>query len=436
MTNQLGHILIVDDNLQNLKILSEMLISQEYRVSDANSGKVALQKVKSDPPDLILLDIRIPDMSGYEVGFLLKEQENTKDIPIIFLSNLDSPLDKLEAFSSGGVDYISKPFNLMEVLARVEVHLQLRCLQTQLKEKIHFLETQNAILQYEVCDRLKFEYEFYEELKTAIERKEFQLYYQPIVDFNTGKVLSFEALLRWNHPKRGIVLPADFIPFAEATGLINLIGEWTIEAAIGQLKLWNCQFPENLDLAVSVNVSGYQLLDNSLFEYTKKALHESEIHPHKLQLEITESVLIRDRETTVEVLEKFKKIGLQLYLDDFGTGYSSLSLLYDLPIDVLKIDRSFVQKEEWIIVNAITKLATALDKDIIVEGIETLEQLTTLINMSCHRGQGYYFSKPVNAAKATEIISECLIKPPLELFCPPFTVLDKERLRKGGSIAS
>ncbi len=407
-----AHILMVDDDSFNLELLSLVLTGQGYRVTALNSGRVALEKVKNDPPDLILLDVEMPEMSGYEVCTQLKDREDTTHIPVLFISGLEGVLDKLEAFSIGGADYISKPFNMVEVLARVKYHLHSRYIQHQLQTKAKYLETENAYLQNSVCDRLGFDHELYKDLKIAAEtnkiQNQLQLYYQPIIDFDSGEIISFEALLRWFHPQHGMISPADFIPLAESTGLINPIGLWIIEEAIAQLSSWSQLFPKYQNLSITVNVSGCQLLDNSLFNHTRNALQANNVNPNKLKLEITESVLMKDADATVKILDRFKQFGVQLYIDDFGTGYSTLNRLHDFPVDVLKIDRAFVHHGKWIMVQAIANLAKTLGKDIIVEGVETIEQLTTLKNLGCTKGQGYYFSKPVDVIKATEIFRDHL----------------------------
>jgi EAL domain-containing protein (putative c-di-GMP-specific phosphodiesterase class I) len=314
------------------------------------------------------------------------------------------------------VDYINKPFALVEVLARVESQLNIRQLQSQLQQKAKSLEIENEFLQNRVCDRLGFDHELYKDLRVAQAQNQLQLYYQPIINFDTGEILSFEALLRWIHPVHGIISPTDFIPLAESTGLIIPIGFWVIEQAIAQLSNWNQLFPEYANLSITVNVSGYQLQDDSLFRHTQNALQASNVDPQKLKLEITESVLMTDPDTAIKVLNRFKQLGVQLYIDDFGTGYSTLSRLYDFPVDVLKIDRSFVNDGQWTMIEAITNLAKTLGKDIIIEGIETIEQLTILKNIGCHKGQGYYFSKPLDAVKTTNTLKRTLaIKTP-EIF--------------------
>jgi diguanylate cyclase len=405
MSNKSGNILIVDDSSINRKLLAAILSMQGYAITEAVNGKEALDRAHKDAPDLMLLDVNMPGMSGYDVCAELKQSPETIDIPVIFVTALETLWDRIEGFSVGGVDYIHKPFENIEVLARVDTHIQLRQLQKQLHKRAESLELQNTILQNEMCDRFGVDQEFYQDLKYASVRQELKLYYQPIVDFNTGKVLGFEALVRWIHSKQGMIAPDRFIPFAECTGLINPMGEWIVHEAITQIATWNQLFNSDR-LSVSVNVSANQLLNNSLVDYIQTALQENNVESHQLKLEITESVLVNDPDATVEILKQFKNLGIDLYMDDFGTGYSSLSRLYDFPVDVLKIDRSFIQKRKWPIVKAIVQIAAAMDKEVIVEGVETLEELDALRDLSCSQGQGYYFSKPVDAIAATNIITE------------------------------
>jgi diguanylate cyclase len=410
MSNKSGNILIVDDSSINRKLLSAILIMQGYEITEAADGREALVKANSESPDLILLDVNMPEMSGYDVCAELKRNTITKDIPVIFVTALETLWDRIEGFSLGGVDYIHKPFENIEVLARVDTHIQLRQLQKQLYRRAESLEIQNTILQNEIRDRLGVEQEFYKDLEFACEREELKLCYQPIINFNTNRILGFEALVRWVHPKYGVIAPDRFIPFAECTGLINPMGEWILNTALSQIAQWNKSFNNSDRLSISVNVSANQLLNNSLVSFTQRALREHDVTCDQLKLEITESLLVNDPDATVEVLQQFKDLGIELHIDDFGTGYSSLSRLDDFPIDVLKIDRAFIKNGRWAIVKAIVQIAAAMNKGVIVEGVETLEQLISLKNLSCSQGQGYYFSKPVDAQTATNLVEEDLKK--------------------------
>jgi diguanylate cyclase len=398
-------ILIVDDTPYNCQLLSTMLSMQGYKVLKAENGEKALAVVDREIPDLILLDIRMPDLSGIEVCVRLKDNPVSADIPVIFISAIDEESDKVEAFSVGGIDYINKPFHLAEVLARVQTHLKLRMLQSQLQEQALLLKRQNTNLQKELSSILGIDQTLHDDLQIALEQEQFQLYYQPIVDLDSKTILGFEALIRWQHPERGFISPLSFIPLAEATGLINPIGKWVIDRACNQLYEWTEQFPDISDLTVSVNVSTKQLANPDLIDYVEKVLQETKIAPHGLKLEITESSVMGDPDRAMHILSRLQDLGVQFYMDDFGTGYSSLRRLNDFPIDVLKIDQSFIKQEEWVVVNAILMLASALDKAVIIEGIETEDQLLALKNLGCRHGQGYLFSRPLDRQGATKLLA-------------------------------
>ncbi|WP_204101835.1 MULTISPECIES: GGDEF domain-containing response regulator [Spirulina sp. CCY15215] len=601
-------ILLVDDTPDNLRLLSTALSQRGYKVRVAIDGNIALMGANANPPDLILLDICMPGMNGYEVCKHLKANLKTAPIPIIFMSALDETLDKIKAFRIGGVDYITKPFQFEEVIARIESQLTIRRLQlslqtlnkqlekrvrertfelerevlqrkqaqeqllhlvlhdtlTQLPNRSLFIERlEEAILKSKInpnysfvvmfldCDRFKqvndslghnigdrllvavgdrlqnclrtedtlarlggdefailldaidskeeiitiaerinhqlsypfylYEYEvfisisigivvsqdklyrqFYgteteticyqkpeqilrdadiamyrakalgkaryeifnpkmhrqalnllhleNDLRWAFERQEFMLYYQPIISLIRGKIIGCEALIRWNHPQRGLIYPDDFIPVAEEMGLILPLGDWILKESCQQLKKWH-----NLDLgeqpfSISVNMSARQFSQANPLEKIEKILQEVHLENHYLKLEITESVLIDHPESIVILLEKIKARKISISLDDFGTGYSSLSYLHRFPIDTLKIDRSFIHRLEengknLDIVKAIISLAHNLGMEIIAEGIETISQLDLLRSLGCGYGQGYFFARPLNSTQAEKLLT-------------------------------
>ncbi|MEA5508844.1 PAS domain S-box protein [Crocosphaera sp. UHCC 0190] len=238
------------------------------------------------------------------------------------------------------------------------------------------------------------------DLRKAIERKEFQLYYQPIISLKSGKLTGFEALIRWQHPQRNLVFPGHFIPIAEETGLIIPMGEWILEEACQQLKTWQTQFPEFPDLKVSVNLSSKQLRYTNLIDTLDRILEKTQLESHFLKVEITESLLMENIQAATEILLQIKRRRIEICLDDFGTGYSSLSYLHRFPVNTLKIDRSFVMRmeknnENSEIIRAIISLAHILDMEIIAEGVETASQLAQLKQLGCEQGQGYFFAKPL-----------------------------------------
>jgi diguanylate cyclase (GGDEF)-like protein/PAS domain S-box-containing protein len=249
------------------------------------------------------------------------------------------------------------------------------------------------------------------DLRQAIVRQEFRVDYQPIVLLKTGIVIGFEALLRWEHPLRGLISPEEFIPVAEETGLIMPIGQWVLHEACRQMRAWQVEFPTCPLLTISVNFSIKQFTQPELIEQIAGILQEINLDARHLRLELTESMLMENAECVTAVLLQLKALGVWLYLDDFGTGYSSLSYLHRFPINALKIDRSFVNRmgysdESCEIVRAITTLAHALGMDVIAEGVETIEQLAQLSTLECKYGQGNFFSKPLDSATATALIAE------------------------------
>jgi diguanylate cyclase (GGDEF)-like protein/PAS domain S-box-containing protein len=249
------------------------------------------------------------------------------------------------------------------------------------------------------------------DLRRAIERAEFEVYYQPVIRLNGGLITGFEALLRWNHPTRGVVLPGDFIGCAEETGLIVPIGEWVLREACTQMQCWHIGYPPCRDLTISVNLSGKQFSHPALIS---KALRDSSLVPSSLKLEITESVIMEDPQAASKLLEQLHRQQVQSYVDDFGTGYSSLSYLHRFPMSALKIDKSFVTNigpsgENAEIVRTIVTLAHNLGMSVIAEGVETAGQLELLRTMGCEYGQGFFFSRPVIAATAEAMIArQCL----------------------------
>ncbi|HYX16821.1 MAG TPA: EAL domain-containing protein [Nostoc sp.] len=251
------------------------------------------------------------------------------------------------------------------------------------------------------------------DLRRAIERQEFQVYYQPIVSLETYQIIGFEALVRWQHPEHGIIYPEKFIPLAEETGLIVPIGYWVLHEACRQMRAWQLKFPTNPSLTISVNISSKQFSHLNLIEKIRQILLDSGLEGSSLKLEITETVLMKNSDSATAMLLELQQMDIQLHLDDFGTGYSSLSYLHHFPFSALKIDRSFVinigaNGENLEIVQAIISLAQSLNINVIAEGIETREQLTQLQIKKCKYAQGYIFSRPLDSNSVDALIASSL----------------------------
>ncbi len=262
----------------------------------------------------------------------------------------------------------------------------------------------------QTLDRATLEHD----LRRAIDRSELRLHYQPLVDLGTGRIVGMEALLRWLHPVRGLVSPLSFIPLAEETGLILPIGQWVLETACAQVRDWQRRIPGAADLVVSVNLSARQFAQADLVPTIAAIVDNTGLDPAALELEITESIVMDQSEASIERLQALRALGVQLVLDDFGTGYSSLSYLRRLPLDTIKVDRSFVSglgldgREAAVdlpIVQAVISLAHGLGISVVAEGIEGPGQLACLRDLACDRGQGFYFARPLPPDELEAILS-------------------------------
>ncbi len=258
----------------------------------------------------------------------------------------------------------------------------------------------------QALNRMKLE----ADLRHGIERHEFFLVYQPIISLATQRLAGFEALVRWQHPERGLVSPVEFIPLAEETGLIVPIGHWVMQEACAQLKEWQQAYATSFPLQMSVNLSSRQFTQPNLIEQIKSVLEEAGLDPRYLKLELTESAVMDNVEAAIKQLQEMRDLGIQLSIDDFGTGYSSLSYLHRFPLNTLKVDRSFVsqmnKKENLEIVRTIIALARSLELKVIAEGVETFAQLQQLQNLTCEYGQGYYFAKPLDKEAAAAFMRD------------------------------
>ena len=265
----------------------------------------------------------------------------------------------------------------------------------------------DARMQTEELDLLQLE----ADLQQAIQLKQFQLYYQPIVCLKTNRTTGFEALIRWQHPTKGWISPAEFIPLAEQSGLISAIGRWVLTEACSQLQRWQDQLESFLPLSMAVNLSGIQLTQPELVDEIQQLCVGFDLNKVQLKLEITESVLMKNAAIAIAVLEQLKQNQVQVCIDDFGTGYSSLAYLHCLPIDILKIDRSFVRQmledeKNHSIVRAIIALADALGLTVIAEGVETQAQLDGLRSLNCDYAQGYLLSRPMPAVAVADWLQD------------------------------
>ena len=294
----------------------------------------------------------------------------------------------------------------------------------------------HATYEPELYDATVAQMELKADLRGAIEAEQLHVAYQPIVDIDSGAIIGTEALMRWDHPRRGPIPPVDFIPLAEEGGMILDLGRWILEAACRQTRAWQDQTGKS-ELSVSVNLSGRQVADENLVADVGRILSASGLEPRHLTLEITESVLVHDVETTIAAFRGLKALGIRLAIDDFGTGYSSLSYLRQFPIDILKIDRSFVASIDGsdnsiALVRSILNLSSTLRLDTVAEGIETSEQQAVLLGLGARRGQGYLFARPM----AADALSALLGRGGMDSIEPPAAPLqpDPKAVRRSAAM--
>lgn len=593
-------ILIIDDTADNLRILSSILVRVGYKVRKALNWQMACTACQTQLPDLILLDIMMPEVDGYEVCQRFKDDRVTADIPIIFISALDDIFDKVKAFKVGGVDYITKPFEFAEVIVRVQNQLELRSAQLEILElndrleervKQRTLELENTLLKLKIeinsrqelqnkllesalrdaltnlpnrvsfinrleqalnraklesehnfavlfldCDRFKiindslghlvgdrlliaiaerlqtslspfdtlarlggdefgiilenvsdiemvtsiaesilnslsqhfnvsryqvfvnvsiginwgnisyekpeyllrdadtamyrakalgrgrfhvFDPEMHREaiqilelendLRRAVKKQELVVYYQPIISLKTGSIIGFEALVRWQHPGKGLILPTEFIPVAEETGLIHAIDTWVLKTACNQLCIWQNHPAVPKPLYISVNLSAKLFLQPNLLAQIDQIIHETKVNPAFLELEITESVIMENSVDVKATLQELKQRNIKLTMDDFGTGYSSLSYLHNFPLSTLKIDKSFLNlmqnnHENMGLVPAMIGIAHSMGMKAIAEGVETSEQLSQIRDLKCNFAQGNLFSEPMEPQRILDLM--------------------------------
>jgi len=405
-------ILIVDDLPPQARLLMRVLEQAGYQnLTVEHDPYVALERFKQERFDLILLDYEMPEMNGLQLmeQMLLHQQQLHKGpgdavdyLPIIMVTADDQESLRIHALSSGAKDFVSKPFNRKEVVSRVNNLLEIRQMHQQLLE-------QNRELHEQIQERFSSEErDRIEEIERGVTEQQFVLLYQPQVRVNRGEapvLEGVEALARWDHPERGLLPPLDFIDLAERSGLIFELGEQLLYQACRQFMQWLEQgrAPEH----ISVNLSAKQFSDSKLEQKLDKLLRETQIPPNCLCLEVTESIMMEDIEQGVELLKRLRSRGLRISIDDFGTGYSSLSYLKYFPIDMLKIDRSFVRElpEDQAgvaIVRAIHQLAKGLGVDTVVEGCETEAQLEFLNKEGMRLIQGFYYGAPEAADEVAQ----------------------------------
>lgn len=421
-------ILIIEDDVMVREVITTILENEKFEVIQAEAGAQGIILAKQYLPDLIICDIMMPKLSGYDVLKQLGETDKTAAIPFIFISAKAHKNDVRLGMELGADDYITKPFTKQELIAAVKTRLKKQIQRqrsyenefSQIEPKINQLNSANLkiILAPHHGWPSRFEQVIMSpekiitmtgEITQALEQKEFQLYYQPQVDIRTGQIIGLEALIRWQHQQRGMISPAEFIPIAEAKGLIIPLGEWVIKVLCENVKKW--QEMGYSFRRVAANISAQQLQQPQFVSKLLEILMETGLSPQYLELELTESTVVQNIEQTIDIFKQLKNIGVQIGIDDFGTGYSSLSYLNNFDFDTLKIDRSFLQQldkhpKKQAMVQLMIELGHTLNLKVLAEGVETEAELNILKQLHCDEYQGYLFSPPLPASEIDTLLQK------------------------------
>jgi EAL domain-containing protein (putative c-di-GMP-specific phosphodiesterase class I) len=354
----------------------------------------------------------VPDVREYKNGLLFERAQQfgacfVAGAPVRDINNEIIAVLIIGAHEPGEKTDLSKLGALERLAAMAASLLELEHLQLKLNEG-----AQHESLRSQRRSRAHLRVEPWPspgELRRALDRNEFELYYQPEIELATHRIIGVEALIRWRHPEKGLIFPGQFIPIAEESGLILPIGRWGLREACSQIQRWNQRDASLKNMRVCVNLSARQFAQEQICEHIKELLDEMGISGQQLGIELTETSLISNIGTAVRVLSGLRQFGISLLMDDFGTGYSSLNYLQSFSFDVLKIDRSFISRMEngnsaQQIVRTIIELARVLGMEVVAEGIETMEQYKLLCKLGCRYGQGYLFARPMPANEVTKLL--------------------------------
>ena len=394
-------ILVIEDERVIRENILKLLKAEGFDVTGASNGAQGLYAAVSNLPDVIICDVMMPELDGYGVLAALRSNPVTATVPFIFLTGKAERSEMRQGMELGADDYLTKPFSKAELVGAIASRLKK---QEALAQQQHNLRSPSSELLQDAANKL-------EQIKTslcdAMEREEFQVYYQPQVNVQSGKIMSAEALVRWLHPEKGLISPAEFIPAAEETGFIVQLGEWVLQTACRQMQVWqNAGFSLQ---QVAVNLSPRQFHQPDLSSRIAQILAEIGLKPSSLELELTESLMVEDAPSAIATLQQLKNLGVSISIDDFGTGYSSLSYLTQYPFDTLKIDRCFISNitdgcTNAAIVKAIIEMAHTLCLEVIAEGVETEAEKDFLWRYKCDTMQGYLFSPPLPTADFEQLL--------------------------------
>ena len=392
-------ILVIEDEKLVRENLLDLLEAQRFETITAADGRIGLELAVSEAPDLIVCDLMLPEIDGYGVLTAIREEPITATIPFIFLSARGARADFRQGMDLGADDYITKPFTCGELLGAITSRLAKQAsLRTHLASNLGAKKFGSEMQIIEISLRRTLEQK---------EFKQFQVHYQPQLDISSGKIIAVESLVRWQSPELGMVSPSELIPIAESTGLIVPIGEWILQSVCEQTRIWNqAGF---YSLRVTVNVSVYQLTQPNFVQKVAYFLEKNQLDPSTIELELTESAIMQDVNSTIVVMQELQSLGVKIAIDDFGTGYTSLIYLKKLPINTLKIDRYFIHniaedKQKAAITMALIQMAHNLNFHVVAEGVETIAELNFLRQHNCDAMQGFLFSRALPLAEFEQIL--------------------------------
>jgi diguanylate cyclase (GGDEF)-like protein len=395
-------------DLDNFKLINDSLghrIGDELLVEFANRLIASLRSVDT----VARLNESTAARLGGDEFVILLDAVHTPQDALLVANRIQERLSQPFVLNEREVVVSSSIGIAMRQGATMDASTLLRNADTAMYRAKHAGKARHAMFDESMHKQAMARLEMENAMRVAIEKNEFILHYQPIVALETGQISGFEALVRWKHPSRGIVLPGEFIPVAEETGLILPLGRRVLREACLQLSIWNASRSPEDALSINVNASRRELLEADFCDELARIVQETGIEFHWLNLEVTESTIIGNSRAVEPKLQELKALGVRLHMDDFGTGYSSLSCLQRYPIDQLKIDRAFIihmeeHRDYTAIVRSIITLARNLNMKVTAEGVETEQQLAQIVTLECDHAQGYFFSKPVNAAAASALI--------------------------------
>ena len=389
-------ILVIEDEESVRENLLDLLEAENFETITAENGKIGITLAVSAMPDLILCDMMMPEIDGYGVLTAVRQEPLTATIPFIFLTAKSAKADFRQGMDMGADDYLTKPFTRAELLRAIRNRLQR---QATLKK---YLSGSNQSATQIFSSKMQLIEMNLHRVINEQRFHEFEIYYQPVINIASGKIIAAESLLRWHSPELGAVSPVEFIPVADSTGLITYLDEWVLKNVCKQIKTW--QDTGGVALRVGVNISVIEFNHPDFIKNIMEFIQQNDLQPKYLELEITESIIMQNAHGAIATMNELQNLGVRIAIDDFGTGYSSLIYLKNLPINTLKIDRYFIRNvdshpQKSAISKALIEMAHNLNLQVIAEGVETESELSFLRENLCDAMQGFLFSRPLLAAE-------------------------------------